>query len=224
MNGKTKTFGIIAIICAAIAVTFLTNIPTWLKYKNNEITDLNSETLVLTKGDIIECDADYVLGAAAEEYSTNFGVRTSDSSSKLYYVLWLDNNKYALYETGNKDQYATLDKITDETFAFFESQAAYQESGDVEDLKLPTTKLHITGRVVNMSSEIQGYFREWYNQAFVDNEFDSCTETVMITNAAFDRLGVTVIIGAVGAVLALLFLALTVISFIKGKQGSEYGY
>ena len=67
MNGKTKTFGIIAIICAALAVTFLTNIPTWLKYKNNEITDLNSETLVLTKGDIIEGDADYVLGAAAEE-------------------------------------------------------------------------------------------------------------------------------------------------------------
>lgn len=224
MDKKTKVFGTIALVLACLGVMLLMDIPQYLKYKNNEITNMNDENLVLNKGDLIQGTVDMALGAAVEEYSTNFGVRTSKDSSKLYYVIWLDNNNFALYETGNKDDYDTLDKITDETFAFFESQETYEESGDLNDIVYPTTELEITGRVVNMPSDVRGYFENWYNESFDDGQFASSTEPLMITNAAFDRFFMLVIVGAVSAVLAVVFLVLTIIFWKKSKEDAVYGY
>ena len=224
MDSKTKGFGIAAIVCLCLAITMLSNIPSWLKYKNNEISNLNSETLVLNKGDLIEGDVDMALGAAVEEYSTTAGVRTSKESSKLYYVIWLDNNKFALFETGNKEHYDKLQKITDETYAYFDSQDKYEESGDINDLVTPQTKLHITGRVVNMPSDVKKYFVEWYDQGINDGQFDSRTEAVMITNASFDRFAVIVLVGVIAAVGTVLCGILTLIFWRKNKETSDFGY
>ena len=224
MDKKTKFFGITAIVCICLAITMLSNIPAYLQFKNNEITDLNNESLVLNKGDLIEGDVDMVLGAAVEEYSTNFGVRTSKDSSKLYYVIWLDNNRFALYETGNKEQYEKLEKLTDETFDYFDSKDVYEESGDIDDLKLPESTMHLTGRVTSMPSDVKAYYVEWYNDAVGDSDFSSRTETLMITNADFSRFGMIVIVGAVSAALAVLSLILTLVFYKKSKADSNFGY
>lgn len=215
---KTKIFGIITLICFCFALTTISAIPNFMKYKNNEIADLNSENLTLNSGDLISGEVDCVMGIAAEEYSTTFGIRTSSSSSKLYYVIWLDNEKYVLYET-TQSEFDQLDAIYDETAAYFES--IEKDPGDGSEIVLPTKTMKLEGKVTSMSSEIRKYFKEWYDD---DSAFSQNTETLMITRMPFDRLGLNLLLGCGAAVLTVIGLVLTIVFWRKDKAAQNMGY
>ena len=215
---KTKTFGILTLLFLVIAVVWLSDFPTYWKVKQGNIVDYNAvEAFTLKKGDVVEGTVDMVLGATAEEYSTQFGIRTSDDSTKLFYVLWMDNDNFILYETANKSVYDTMDTITDETFAYLDSLSIAEESGDYEDLVVPTTTYHLEGVVEKVPAEIQQYFREWYEEGIGD-DFDARCEPVLIRHMDLERISTLMICGIVFAVLGIVCGILTLVFWRKSKQ------
>lgn len=222
---KVRFLLALTLVAACISVVFLTDIPAFLKYKKGDIKDYGTVAAgELKKGDLVRGTVDMTLGPCAEEYTTNYGVRTSDKSSKLYYVLWMPNRQLILYETSSSAEYALLDKMADETYNYFETLDEGIELGDMAGVALPTTTLELEGRVTEMSSEISGYFKSMYDQIFDDNDFANTAEPVMITHVALRRLGMLVIIGAACAVLAIALLVVTIIVWRKEKYNSQYSY
>lgn len=221
---KFRVLGAITLVAAIMAVAFLLRIPTYVKLLKDDVISINEVAKNgLEKGDVVDGIADYSLGCVAEEYETNFGIRTSDDSTKLYYVLWLDNENFILYETANKNQYDLLETITEETYAYLDSMAVYEESGDMNDLVVPTTTLEIEGVVSEIPSEIEGYFKEWYDEVFGDGEYAAYCEPVMISNTNFDSVGTMVYIGAGCAVVAIILGVVMLVLWRKEKNDS-YGY
>ncbi len=218
----TRFFGIIAVFCIAIAIAMFTDLPLYKAYKAGDIKDFNEvEAGGLQNGDLVRGTADMNFGACAEEYSTTFGIRTSKKSSKLYYVLWMDNNQLILYETANADEFDTLDKQAEETSVFLDSQDDAAESGDDADIILPNTTLEIEGSVMSIPSSIEGYFREWYDD---DQSFDENTEAVMIRKRDFSKLSWIPYIGIAAGAAGVVMLVLTIVFFVKAKRAQRYGY
>ena len=210
--GKLKKIGlIICVVLLCMGIILLTDYGKMKKYQNGEVTDLAAlEYRQMQTGDLVSGKIDYVLDTVAEEYETKFGIRTSDDSTKLYYIIGLENS-YAIYETSSKEEYETLDKICEETWAYLDSE-------DV-NAPLPSTTLQIQGEVQKMDEKIAGYFKDWFKEAdFSDEEFENSTEVYMISRANLDGLKRSVHIGigmtAVGAVGLIALLIVT----IKGKK------
>ena len=212
----------LALVLGCIGAVLMTDIPAWLKYRRGEIRDFNTVAAgELKKGDLVAGTVYMSLGPCAEEYSTTYGVRTSDNSSKLYYVLQMDNDQLIVYETSASEDYTALDRISQETYDYYESLLEGEELGDMSGVKMPAATLRIEGRVADLPSDIRGWFKELYDRTFDDSDFDSATEHVMIERLALDRLGMLVIIGAVCAVCAIGLLVLTVILW-RRKKAAEY--
>lgn len=218
---KSKIFGTLALVFACLGIAMLMVTPKYLKYKSGKVKNLNDENLVLEKGDLVEGTVEYCWGWAVEEYETKFGIRTSSDSSRRFYAIELDKGTLVLYSTASSSDFSTLDRITEETGDFYESAYDYADSGDLDDLVLPTTTLQIQGTVSSMESDVRDLFKEWYDD---DQYFDSDTETLVITHSAFDRLFLSVIIGAAGVVLAILFLIIMLVSRKKEKYNEQFGY
>lgn len=215
----------LTIAMIGLAAVFLTNIPSWLKYKKGDIKDFSQAAAgELQKGDLVRGTIDSALGPCAEQYSTTYGVRTSKKSSKLYYVIWMDNDQFILYEASS-GAYETLDKISDETIEYCNSYEEAMETGDLTGVKQQTTTMEFEGRIVGLTSEMESLFRDWYNDDEADDgSFDQRAEKVMIRPVKFDRLGLLVILGFVFAGLAVASVVLTVFVWRREKNAQNYGY
>lgn len=215
----------LALVAACVAAVLLTDIPAWLKYKKGDVKDYNlAEAGELKKGDLVQGTVDMSLGPCAEEYNTTYGVRSSDNSSKLYYVLWMDSDQLIVYETSASSDYAALDRIADETVNYFKTLNEGVELGDMAGVQLPTSTLEIQGRVTELPSDIKGWFKELYDKAFEDDDFEKSAEPVMITRVQLDRLGMLVIIGAGCAVLAIVLLAAGIAVMRREKANLQQTY
>lgn len=221
---KVRVCAMLTLVLLIMGGVFLSDIPAWLKYKKGDIKDYNQvKAGELQKGDLVRGTIDQVLGACAEEYKTSYGVRTSDKSSKLYYVLWMDNEQFVLYEASG-GSFEKLDKITDETVAYYKSLADAKDSGDLSEVVQQNETMEFEGRVVALPSKIEGYFKEWYDETFDDNEFSTSIEKVMIRPVKFDRLQLLVILGFVFALLGIVGIVLTVLVWKREKNNQPYGY
>ena len=214
---KLRILGGITLVAICAAVVMLMEIPTWLKYKKGDIKDFSAVAAgELKSGDLVRGTIGATLGACAEEDSTTYGVRTSSKSNKLYYVLWMDNDNFILYETGSDAEFKTLDKIADEYDAYLTSMDEAEKSGDYADVVQPKTEMQFEGKVEKTPSKIQGYFKEWFDD---DSTFSTRTETVMISRADFDRFSTTVYIGFGCALLAIVMGVLTFIVWRRERSG-----
>ena len=95
------------------------------------------------------------------------------------------------------------------------------EAEEEADLVYPTTTMAIQGVVKKLPSNIEGYFRSWYTDIWDDGSFEDSTEKVMISRVQFDKLYITIIIGAVCGVLALALIAVLIVAFIRTKREQE---
>lgn len=212
---KFRVLGAIALVALFVGIGLVMQMPTYIKLLKGDTISINSVPAhTLEKGDVVDGIIDASLGCCAEEYETNFGFRTSDDSTKLYYVLWLDNDNFIVYETGSKEQYTKLDAITDSTYDYLDAV----EAGD-ENAALNLT-MEIEGVVEKLPSDIEGFFKEWYDD---DATFSQRCEGVMITNANFDRVGTMVYIGA-GAILLAIVLGIVLLVMWRKEKNSNYGY
>lgn len=218
---KTKFLGIITLVCLCFGIALLTDLPKFIKYQKGDIKDF--ETVAageLKKGDLVQGTIDLTDGCIAtnEQTKTTFGIETSKSTTSRYYAVYMYNEQYILYQTGMKDQYETLDKLTDECDEYYSSlDEAYSAAGDgdvdLSKVKAPETTLEFTGSVSEIPDDLSAIFREWYGEGF-----DQDCETVMITYSDFSRYLRFVIVGAAGVVLGIVFLVLTILSHRKEKE------
>lgn len=212
---KFRVLGAIALVALFVGIGLVLQMPTYIKLLKGDTVSINSVPAhTLENGDVVEGLVDAALGCCAEEYETNFGIRTSDDSSKLYYVLWLDNDNFIVYETGNKDQYTKLDQITESTYDYLDAM----EAGD-ENAMLNVT-MELEGVVKKLPSDIEGYFQEWYDD---DATFSQRCEGVMITNTNFDNVGTMVFVGA-GCILVAIILGIVLLVLWRKEKNSNYGY
>ncbi len=224
MKKLANVFVYLALICLFVGIGCLTKLPAYLDIKGGKTVNFNEAAAhSFKKGDVVEGTIDYALGAIAEEYETNFGIRTSDNSTKLYYVLWMDNDNFVIYETASSAEYDILDKISDETYTYLESAANYGQSGSIDDLEPPISTLQLEGTVKKMTSEVETIFKEWYDESFDDGAFDTYCEPLMISHMEFDNLGLFVFLGIGAIVLAILFGVIALIIWRKEKN-AMYGY
>lgn len=222
---KVRVLGTITMVCLCFAVVFLMDIPQFLKYKKGDIKDF--ETVAaheLQKGDLVQGVIDYTDGCIAEMETTNktFGVTTSKETTKRYYAVYMYNENYILYETGNQSQYNTLDRLADECEAYYNALAAiYGEngSGDSTELEQPVTTLSFTGEVKVMPSDLADIFEEWYGEGF-----DTECEKYVIANADFSRFSWVIYAGAGAAVLGIIMLVITIMAWKKDKRDQSFGY
>ena len=222
---KVRVLGTITMVCLCFAVVFLMDIPQFLKYKKGDIKDF--ETVAaheLQKGDLVQGVIDYTDGCIAEMETSNktFGVTTSKETTKRYYAVYMYNENYILYETGNQSQYNTLDKLADECEAYYNSLAEiYGEngSGDAADLIQPSTTLSFTGEVKVMPSDLVDIFEEWYGEGF-----DTECEKFMISHADFSRFSWVIYAGAGAGVLGIIMLVITIMAWKKDKRDQSFGY
>ena len=228
MKGS-KIFGTLTIILGCAAVLFLSETPKVIKYKNGDIKDFSSVAYgELKKGDLVQGTIDITDGCFAEmeETNTTFGIPTSKRTSAQYYACYTCNDFYVVYQTGNSGQINTLDKMADETEAYYtEYQMLAEDAGenaDFSQIHQPTTTLDFTGEVENMSSDLRNIFREWYGEGF--NEPNAVEQTIVIRYSKFDRFSWVLYAGIGCAAAAILMLVLTIRSFIRQKRDQQYGY
>lgn len=220
---KARVFGVIALVCLCIAAVFLLDTPTYIKVWRGQEQDLAEiDPYELKKGDVVSGDAGWSYGYCAEEYQTNFGIRTSKDSTKRYYVMLLNSDDFILYCTSVKSEYTQLDKMEDELIAYYDSWERYEESEDPEDLKIPESTIDIQGSVTKIPSEIEGYFREWYAEC-VGDDYNESVVPLMINHMNFDSFGTMMIAGIAAAVGAVIFGILALVMRIKAKK-SEFDF
>lgn len=119
----------------------------------------------LSEEPYVEGRVEFVFEVFAEEYTTNYGVRTSDASDKLYYLIPLVSDGYIenfVTLEATPRYYDTLDQIYDETW----------------DPELPEvyTELYLEdARVKHLPSDIEDILYDWcetgefyQNGSFVD--------------------------------------------------------
>lgn len=209
---KIRVLGSIALVALIVGIVLLTDMPSYIKFLKGDIVDYNTVAAhTLKKGDLVEGVVDAALGCCAEEYETTFGIRSSDDSTKLYYVLWMDNSQFIVYETASNAQYTKLDAITDATDQYLSAL----EAGD-ENASLNTT-MTMQGVVKDLPSDIEGYFHEWYGSD--DPDYATQCEGVMITNTNFDHLGTSVFIGA-GCVLVAIVLGVVLLVLWRKEKNA----
>ena len=158
-----------------------------------------------------------------EETNTTFGIETSKRTTKQYYAVYMYNDMYVAYETGNAEQIAQLEKLADECQKYYESiESAYTENEDEPDLSgvvQPSTEVKFEGTVKELPSDLDGLFREWYGEGYDDD-----VEKVLITRADFGRMRYLIYFGIGAAVLGIILLVVTVIVWRKEKTENSFSY
>ncbi|GEM_PF-2122839 len=224
--GKVRFLGVAAMVALIFGVVFLTNIPQFLKYTKGDIKKFEElEQNELNIGDLVQGTIDFTDGSFAEmeETNTTFGIETSKRTTKQYYAVYMYNDMYVAYETGNAEQIAQLEQLAGECQKYYESiEAAYAKDKDDPDLSgvvQPATEVKFEGTVKELPSDLDGLFREWYGEGYDDD-----VEKVLITRADFGRMRYLIYFGIGAAVLGIILLIVTIIVWRKEKTETSFSY
>lgn len=224
---KVKVFGVAALVLACFALAFLSDMPKFLKYQKGDIKDFDTVAAgELQQGDLVQGTIDFTEGCIASMETSNktFGITTSTRTSSQYYAVYMYNNQCILYETGNSSQYGILDRMGEEYIRYIESyDEVFSEGGsmDAADVEVPATTMEFTGVVNSMSSDLEEIFREWYGD---DAAYAAEAESVIITYTDFSRFAGIVYAGIGCAVLAVVMLVLTILTWRKSKREQQFSY
>ncbi|MBR5371332.1 MAG: hypothetical protein IK130_03870 [Oscillospiraceae bacterium] len=221
-----KTLFSVTLVLIIVGVVFLMDIPTFMMIKRGQVKNFNElSPNELQVNEPVKGTIEMSIGACAEQYKTKFGIRISSGSTLQYYVLWMRNSQaedhLILYETGDSDEYATLDKITDETVKYFETLNEAEESQDYSVVIPPKTEMAFEGVVREPSSELMGLFKSYYDEAFGTNDFNEYAEPLMISRRSFSAFTGTVIAGLICAALGII---LGIVTFILWRKSKKEGY
>lgn len=222
---KTRLFFLLTVVLGCFAAIGLMNIPSMNRIKSGDIRSMEDvEDGNYQSGDLVKGTIECCVGCCAEEYKTNWGIRTSKSSDKLYYVILLNNDKYMVLCTSDKDEYRRLDTLYDETIEYFEQLV--DEEVDYESITPPVSTMSFEGQAVSIPSDIVGYFKEWYDEyaAYEGSVFESECEMLMLRSSEFDGINTMVYVGIGCGAAAVLCLILAIIFVIKSKRDEVYGY
>ena len=209
---KTKTFGMIALLCLCLGGAMLATLPLCISYLKGSIWEFEDvEAGELKDGDLVHGVIDITDGCIAENEQTNttFGIETSKRTTSLYYSIVAYNDQYMLYQTGRQAEYDTLDALADECDRYYSD-----EDADAEE---PQSFLEFTAVVRDMPNDLCEIVQECYG-----DDYTQYWESVMLVSADFTSYPRTVLIGAVCVLTGIVFLIITIISWRKSKK--QYSY
>lgn len=215
MSKVKNVLFVVFVMMFFIGVILVTDYDKMKKYQNGEVSDLaDLGYRQIQTGDLVSGDVNYVLDTVAEEYETKFGIRTSDDSTKLYYIIGLPNS-YAVYETNNKQEYETLDEICNETWEYLNDEGS--------SVPAPVTSLKVQGEVKKMDDKVAGYFKDWFKEQadFTDEDFEKNTEVYMISRTNLDGFQRSVYVGFGLAAAGIVGTAVLLVLKIKEKKQSS---
>ncbi len=220
-NGKSTTAYIIAVVVMIVGAVFL-----FRGFKEKSLVDKGFEDYNelsyqdVEDGMLVEGEFYYGYGTFAEEYETTYGIRLSDDSEVLYYVV----------EAGNEEEMETLeyryvgfkatpswfdkmDTLTDETDEYFLDEEA-----------LEPTPVKFTAKVSDMSDELYGYMEDAFLEQGIDkSEMDYYIHPVLLTPYNEEGYKSYLIVGAVGVALgAVILIGALMVSSKKKKQEDIY--
>lgn len=220
MKKVSRVLLILAFLGMGMGVVLgLVSYPTLQKVKNGETTDINDVTAdSLQEGELVTGEFNYVLDCFAEEYETHFGIRSSDDSTKQYYLLWL-NESYLIYEIANDDIIDDLDTACQQTWDMLDES---ENGTPEEELTAPTTFAKVQGEVIPMDSEIKGYCLAWFhdNTDWTDEEIEEALDDCILQGRVLDEdtLNQNLMIGIIGGAIGLLLLIISIVIMVKENR------
>lgn len=221
-NGKSTTAYIIAVVVMIVGAVFL-----FRGFKEKSLVDKGFEDYNelsykdVEDGMLVEGEFYYGYGTFAEEYETTYGIRLSDDSEVLYYVV----------EAGNEEEMETLeyryvgfkatpswfdkmDELTDETDEYFLD----------EDAPEPTP-VKFTAKVSDMSDELYGYMEEAFlEQGIEKSEMDYYLHPVILTPYNEEGYKAYLIVGAIGVAIGVVVLVIAFAINSKKKKAEDVYY
>ena len=215
-----KVFLLIAAVLALLAVAFLSEFPKWKQWKHNDIKDFNSVAPgELQPGQLVRGRIDDTYGAIAEreESHKTFGITTSKSTTMQYYAVYMDNDMYVLYGTGDSNDYAVLDRIADQMDKLYEK---YENGEDISEADLPTESIEFEGEVREMPSDLNNFFQESYGEGYASD----CETSFYVVRTDYSKYNWIIYVGIACAAGAVIMIVLWVVLLIKGKKKAQYGY
>ncbi|PWM63623.1 MAG: hypothetical protein DBX63_01920 [Clostridia bacterium] len=198
------------------------------KYETEGTRDFNQLTEAELSGKpYVEGRVEFVFEVFAEEYTTNYGIRLSDDSDKLYYLIPL------VTEEGYIDYFVTLEA----TGRYYDTlNQIYEETWD-ESLPAVYTELYLEdAKIRSLPSSIEKILYDWcetgefyQNGSFVDwcveSDFFGTTDSAEIVSHVLPYMivpdskpGGSALIGLVMAGIGLALLVVAVVLLNKAKN------
>lgn len=220
-NNKNMTAYIIAVVVMIVGAVFL-----FRGFKEKALVDEGFENYNelsykdVKDGMLVEGEFYYGYGTFAEEYETTYGIRLSDNSEVLYYVVEAGNDeemetleyRYVGFKA-TPSWFDKMDELTDETDEYFLD----------EDAPEPTP-VRFTAKVSDMSDELYGYMEEAFIDTGVDaSEMDYYIHPVILTPYNEEGYKSYTIVGIVGVALgAVILVGALMVNSKKKKQEDVY--
>ncbi len=209
MSKKAQIVVTLLILILIFGVVMVMDFPFVLRYKEegaSNIYEIGAHEM--EKNMAVEGEIYYVLDCIAEEYETNWGIRTSDRSTKLYYLIAMSDT-YVVLEVSKQAHYDTLDQICDETWQYL--------SGEIADT---VTALPLEMRVKEMPSEVSDYLNEYFKEAdWTESEIEESVETLMLSASTFD--GPVMILPYVGVGLIAFAVVGGILFFVFSRRKKQ---
>ncbi len=202
MKRFIKRLAVIAFVFGAILI--------WMglqDYMDSKKTPVPYDTLtpeMIESGMIVEGDVPYNLGIFEEMYTTNYGIKTGDSS---YIYLIPVGDQFMGLQCGNKETIAELDQQTEDTVKMFEGTLSRPSS------------IHFKGKTSKMDSEDLSYAKQALQQAgLTDSEIDDVICPMYITIVYLDGGLQMAGIGAVCILISLLLFGVQLKSYLSIRK------
>lgn len=189
--------GIVCILSSIEAYKNYQKVPVPL----DQVTSENIEKGMIVEGDIYQC-----YGSYEEEYKTNFGIRTS-GGERYYYAIPVADTMMAIV-VSNGEISAKLDAMTDAVFA------AYENGGEIA----VTEPIHVKGSVCKMTSEDEGYMREYMGYLGADVNAEGVYLPYYISPRDYSDYIQFAIFGIALLIVGIVLIIITIKSYMKEKS------
>ncbi len=205
-----ELFGRLKVLLVLAGVVFLFMGSRDLYYGNKSPENYNTMLEAdFKKGQIVEGDLYANLGGFEENYTTTNGVKTG--RSKYNYMIPVGEKQYMGLLNDTADMETALNSQADMTYSYM--------LGEVET---EPEAVHFKGRVVKMSSETQGYLRDYMlDLGFTTEEVNSLILPYYIKCENYDSGGIFALIGAICFVIGILSFVIPMM-LNKKKQDILY--
>ncbi len=204
---------IIGVLLLAIGILcFMSESEMILGTEVSNINKLLSEHSLSSNLDsYLEIDIDAVLDNFAEMTHKTYGITTGKDQ---YYIIWLDDDSMIALAANGKSTISELDRIMDETWDYIDDKTA----------DLTSEKLHLKGKLVNLTLDEKKYYQENLEYLGITEEKrDIHYYKIDCTDSQFFLIMMVVVLVLLGLLMIFLFVKHRK-AMRKAMEASDYTF
>lgn len=169
---------------------------------------LKEDTMV--KGQIVEGDIRASFGAYAQEYKTNYGIKTS-GGERYFYMIPVGDSGFMGIVVSKGAAADALEKITTDTFNAL-------ETGEMAENYQP---YHFTGHICAMTNEDKGYLHDYMLEGgFTEAEINQSLVPYYISPQNFSNWKDSIVVGGILLFVGVLWISLPLILAKKNASSN----